>query len=103
MRHICKHASTTIELLLEAVFSIRSTQHVYKEENLDNQLSWEFKVGSPVELCNGGWEDTTWAWKAEESLLLEAVARERLMTQQAGKSLTGSVVICELWNSAIAL
>jgi hypothetical protein len=35
--------------------------------------------------------------EAEESPLLEAVARERLVkTQQAGKGLTGAVVICEL-------
>jgi hypothetical protein len=36
--------------------------------------------------------------------LLEAVARERLvMTQQAGRGLEGSVVICELWRLAVAL
>jgi hypothetical protein len=42
--------------------------------------------------------------EAEESPLLEAVTRERLMkTQQAGKGLTGAVVICELWRLAVAL
>jgi hypothetical protein len=42
--------------------------------------------------------------ETEESSLLEAVARERLMqTQQAGKGLAGSVVICELWRLAVAL
>jgi hypothetical protein len=42
--------------------------------------------------------------EAEESPLLEAVARERLVkTQQAGKSLAGTVVICELWRLAVAL
>jgi hypothetical protein len=36
--------------------------------------------------------------------LLEAVARERLAkTQQAGKSLAGAVMICELWELAVAL
>jgi hypothetical protein len=35
--------------------------------------------------------------EAEESPLLEAVTRERLVkTQQAGKDLVGAVVICEL-------
>jgi hypothetical protein len=32
----------------------------------------------------------------EESPLLEAVAREQLKTQQAGKGLAGAVMICEL-------
>jgi hypothetical protein len=42
--------------------------------------------------------------EAEESPLLEAVARERLVkTQQAGKGLAGAVVICELWRLAVAL
>jgi hypothetical protein len=42
--------------------------------------------------------------EAEKSLLLEAVARERLLkTQQAGKRLGGVVVICEVCRSAIAL
>jgi hypothetical protein len=42
--------------------------------------------------------------KVEESPLLETVARERLVkTQQVGKDLAGSVVICELWRSAVAL
>jgi hypothetical protein len=35
---------------------------------------------------------------------VKAVAREQLMkTQQAGKNLTGVVVICNLWRLAIAL
>jgi hypothetical protein len=39
------------------------------------------------------------AREIEESPLLEAVARERLVkTQQAGKGLAGAVVICELWR-----
>jgi hypothetical protein len=42
--------------------------------------------------------------EAEESSLLEAFARERLVkTQQAGKGLTGAVMICELWRLAVAL
>jgi hypothetical protein len=42
--------------------------------------------------------------EAEESPLLEAVAKERLVnTQLAGKVLAGAVVVYELWISAIAL
>jgi hypothetical protein len=42
--------------------------------------------------------------EAEESPLLEAVTRERLVkTQQAGKGLTGAVVFYELWRLAVAL
>jgi hypothetical protein len=59
---------------------------------------------SSVEFCTGGCEDRTSTCKAEESPLLEAVARERLMkTQQTGKGLTGAVVICELWRLAVTL
>jgi hypothetical protein len=42
--------------------------------------------------------------EAEESPLLETVARERLVkTQQAGKGLADAVFICEVWRIAIAL
>jgi hypothetical protein len=42
--------------------------------------------------------------EAEESPLLEALTRERLVkTQQAGKDLECAVVICKLWRSAMAL
>jgi hypothetical protein len=42
--------------------------------------------------------------EAEESPLLEAVARERLVkTQEVGKYLAGAVLICELWRLAMAL
>jgi hypothetical protein len=42
--------------------------------------------------------------EAEESPLLEAVARERLIkTQQARKRRRGTVVICEVWRLTIAL
>jgi hypothetical protein len=44
------------------------------------------------------------AEEAEESPLLQVVARERLVkTQQAGKGLAGVVVIFELWSLAVAL
>jgi hypothetical protein len=46
----------------------------------------------------------TWAREAEESLLLEAVARERLVkTMQAGEDLVFAAVICKVWKLAIAL
>jgi hypothetical protein len=42
--------------------------------------------------------------EAEESLLLEAITRERMVkTQQAGKHLAGAVVIYELWKLMVAL
>jgi hypothetical protein len=42
--------------------------------------------------------------EAEDSSLLEAVIRERLVkTQQAGKFLAGAVLICESWRLAMAL
>jgi hypothetical protein len=42
--------------------------------------------------------------KAEESPLLEAVTRERLVeTQRAGKGLAGDLVICELWRLVVEL
>jgi hypothetical protein len=39
MQRICKHASTTTELLLGTVFSTRSVQSGYKEENWGSQFS----------------------------------------------------------------
>jgi hypothetical protein len=65
---------------------------------------WEVGVKWPpvwvlVESCNlwvefrtGGCEDKTWAREAEESPMLEAVARKRLKTQQAGKRISGCCV-----------
>jgi hypothetical protein len=42
--------------------------------------------------------------EAEESPLLEAFTRERLVkTLLAGKGLAGAVVNCELWSLAMAL
>jgi hypothetical protein len=42
--------------------------------------------------------------EAEQSELLEAVAREGLVKiQQAGKGLASVVVICELWRLSLAL
>jgi hypothetical protein len=52
------------------------------------------EVGRPSDFCMGVWEERTGAREAEQSPLLEAVARERLKTQEAGKSLACAVVIC---------
>jgi hypothetical protein len=42
--------------------------------------------------------------EAEESSLLEAVARKRLVkTLQAGEDLVFAAVICKLWRLAMAL
>jgi hypothetical protein len=50
----------------------------------------------------GGCENRTRAREAEESPLLEAVARERLVkTQQAGKRLSGCC--CDSWRLEVAL
>jgi hypothetical protein len=45
-------------------------------------------VGSSVEFCTEDYEERTWVYEAEESPLIDAVAREWLMkTQQDGKRL----------------
>lgn len=52
----------------------------------------------------GGCEDRICACEAEESSLLEVVARKRLVnTQKTGKGLACSVVICDLWILSVAL
>jgi hypothetical protein len=106
-QRIGKRASTTIELLLETVYSTRSVQSGYKEENWGNQFIWSLqgrlrRAGGIVscqlraEFCTG-----VWARELEESPLMEAFGRKRLLnTLQAGED---RVVIWELWRSGIAL
>jgi hypothetical protein len=54
--------------------------------------------------CTGVYENRNWARDAEVSPLLEAIVRERLVkTQQAGRGLTGAVLICKLLRLAVAL
>jgi hypothetical protein len=128
-----KHASTRIELLLETVFSTRSVQRDSEEDNWGYPVSWKsaceektrklasngrptggYQFSSVREIVNkiylgqefysGVCLDWTWRREAEESPLLEAVARERLVkTQQAGKGFAGAAVICKLWRLAVAL
>jgi hypothetical protein len=70
---------------------------------------WLKRDGAIVELTVD--KSSVWAavtrgpeYKKLKNPLLEAIAREWLVkTQQAGKGLTGAVLICKLWRSAIAL
>jgi hypothetical protein len=56
------------------------------------------------QFCTEGCENRTWAREAEESPLLEVIAREWLVkTQKAENGLESAVVICELWRLAVAL
>jgi hypothetical protein len=59
MQQIGKHASTTVGLLLETMFSSLSVQSGFKEENCGSQFSGEFRVVSPVKFCMEGCEDGT--------------------------------------------
>jgi hypothetical protein len=118
----------TIEKLLKAVFSVGSASRVYNEDTgpAERINERELRVRISVKLCKGGWEGTalrlvdswgnweefckggcakgTWERGAEESQLLQAVARERLLkTQQAGKYLTDAVVNCKVWRTVIPL
>jgi hypothetical protein len=62
------------------------------------------QLGQTSLFCTGVCEDRTRAREAEESLLLEAVAKEQLVkTQQAGKDLVGAAVISEMLRLAMAL
>jgi hypothetical protein len=76
---------------------------IYKEDNWDNQVSsvWEAvrKSDTRKRVRREPPFKEDLSAEAEESPLLEAVTRERLMkTQQAGKYLAGAVVIFELWR-----
>jgi hypothetical protein len=86
-----KHASTTI-VTLETVFYIRSMQRGYKEDNwgkpvslsrvLQGMLRRDGAIIQLTEFCTGNCEDSTRAREAEESPLLEAIAREWLVKTQ---------------------
>jgi hypothetical protein len=57
-----------------------------------------------VEFCTGGCEDRTLAREDEESTLLGAVARERLMKdRRLEEGSEGAMVICKVCRLAIAL
>jgi hypothetical protein len=102
------HKHATIKALLETMYSIRSVERGYKEDNWGNRVSSvrEFVKKRDNWKRTGSEQPSREDLSAEdeESPLLEAVTRERLVkTRQAGKSLTGAVVICELWRLAVAL
>jgi hypothetical protein len=66
-----------------------------------SQCDFDFELG---QFCTRVCKEKTSASEAEESPMLETVARERLVkTQQAGKGLVGVVVICKSWILAEAL
>jgi hypothetical protein len=46
------------------------------------------------QFCTGVCEEMTWARKAEESPMLEAVARKRLVKTQQAEGLAGTMVKC---------
>jgi hypothetical protein len=69
----------------------RQSQCNFDFLTLTNELREEF--------CMGDCEDRTWAYEAEESPLLEVVARERLLkTQQAERGLVVAIVTFQLWR-----
>jgi hypothetical protein len=67
------------------------------------QPNWEL-VQVVIQFCKGDCEDRASAREAEESRLLEAVAREQLVEETAGwKRLNGCCVDLELERLEIAL
>jgi hypothetical protein len=98
-----------------------AVQRGYKEENWGIQLlgGWQFswalqgrlrRDGAVIELTvhnssvRAAVAKRTWAPETEESQVVEAVARERLVkTYKAGKGLAGAVMICKVRRLAIAL
>jgi hypothetical protein len=58
---------------------------------------------SSVEFCTGGCEERAWEREAEESPLLEDVARERMVKNNKLEKALAGAVICELFGLAIAL
>jgi hypothetical protein len=93
-----------------------SAPRSYKDDNWGNTVSWALQGrltwdGDNVELiivrfqlrdirCTG----RTWAREAEESPLLEAVVRERLLkTLKSGEGLVFAAVVCKVWRLVMAL
>jgi hypothetical protein len=76
---------------------------IYKENKWGNKVSSVWESVKETVGREPPFRDDLSA-KAEESPLLEAVTRERLVkTQQAAKYLVGAVVICELWRLSVVL
>jgi hypothetical protein len=65
-----KHTSTTIELLLEIVFSTRSMQRGHKEDNWGDPVSWGL---SPAREAEKRWRSSVVeCWPAGKSVTTEA-------------------------------
>jgi hypothetical protein len=80
-----------MEELLETVFSTRSMQRGYQQDEFYLVVR-QWPAGNGVSA------------KAEKSRLLDAVTRKRLVKiLQAGKDLACALVICEAWRSAMVL
>jgi hypothetical protein len=86
------------------VLSTQLVPRSYEEDKWGNQIS---SVRESVKKKSVGRESPSredLSSEAEESPLLEAVTRERLVkTQQAGKDLACAVVILKVWRSAMEL
>jgi hypothetical protein len=86
------------------VFLTRSVQRGYEEDNWGNRVSSVRKTEKKGTVGREPLFRKDLSAEAEDSPLLAAVTRERLVkTQEAGKSLAGAVVICELRRLAVAL
>jgi hypothetical protein len=82
IRAIARQAPITIEKMLEAVFSVGSAPRLYSED--PRPAEW-------IQLRDIRRTVSTWEREAEESPMLEAVAREQLLeTLQAGEDLACS-------------
>jgi hypothetical protein len=80
----------------------------YKEDNWGNQVSFYGSLRRKESVGREPGREPPFredlSTEAEESPLLEAVTRERLVkAQKAEKDLACAVVICELWRLAVAL
>jgi hypothetical protein len=76
--------ATSWTTTVQELFSTRSVPRGYKRDEVWSLVDSKF--------CMGVCEERTSACEAEESPLLEAIAREQLVkTQQAGKGLVGAM------------
>jgi hypothetical protein len=84
--------------------SARAVPRSYKEDNLGNQIS---SVTGSAKKKSVGREPPfreDLSAEAEESPLLQAVTRERLVIRQhVGRDLVCVVVICKMWRLAMVL
>jgi hypothetical protein len=88
-----KHASATIELLLETVFSTRSVQTGYKEGNLGDPVSWK-------SACEEKTRRLVWNGLQPGSCQLRRVLCRRLWRKElvAKVWLWREKCICDIWS-----